>query len=147
MSPHLCLCSAFQPRLQRASQMLHVYSSVSQKRPQSAAVSRYTRLSLFRHQFLSSHLPFAWRTSRGTPPNIYPVNTQPLCTRKTFASVSLSKTPGRLHISLYWERCKVFIKMTSFCLCLLFVSLSTPFPCLSVPPPVNALKKFRGTLL
>lgn len=115
-----------------------------------------TQGSLVQRQFLSPviyRLPR--RTSRGTPPTIYPVNTQPLafclfCTRKTFASISLSKIPVKQHISLYWEhlRCKVFIKMTSFCLCLLFVSLSTPFPRLSFcSSPVNVLKKFRGTLL
>lgn len=80
------------------------------------------------------------RTSRGTPPTIYPVNTQPLafclfCTRKkTFASVSLSKAPDKLaHLPLLGtstlqsfhqkKKCDFF-----FCLCLLFVPLSTPSP-------------------
>lgn len=75
------LCSAFQPRLQRASQMLYFYSSVSQNRPQSAVASHYTRLSGLAPASFSRHLPFALRTSRGTPLTIYPVNTQPLAFR------------------------------------------------------------------
>lgn len=70
MSPHVCLCSAFQPRLQQVSQMLHFYSSVSQKRPQSAAVSHYTRLSGSAPVFLSPcHLPFASENQQGNASN------------------------------------------------------------------------------
>ncbi len=156
MSPHLCLCSAFQPRLQRASQMLHFYSSVSQKRPQSAAVSHYTRLSGSAPVSFPCHLPFASENQQGNASNHLSCKHTASCILplfvqgKTFASVSLSKTPDKLHVSLHGEHlcCKVFIKMTSFCLCLLFVPLSTPVPRLSFcSSPVSALKKFRGTLL
>lgn len=154
MSPHLCLyVQHFQPRLQRASQMLHFYSSVSL----SLLWCLTTQGSLVQHQFLSPppSSTVCLENQQGNASNHLSCKHTascilPLCTRKTFASVSLSKTPDKLHISLYWEHpcCKVFIKMTPFCLCLLFVSLSTPFPCLSFcSSPVNALKKFRGTLL
>lgn len=65
MSPHCCLCSAFQPRLQWASQMLHFYSSVSQKRPQSAVVSHYTRLCGSAPVSFPCHLPFASENQQG----------------------------------------------------------------------------------
>lgn len=95
MSPHLRLCSAFQPHPQRAPQMLHFYSSVSQKRPQSGCGVSLHKALWFSASFSpppSSTTPpviyrLPRRTSRGTPPTIYPVNTQPLafclfCTSK-----------------------------------------------------------------
>lgn len=158
MSPHLCL-SAFQPRLQRASQMLHFYSSVSQKRASVCCGVSLHKALWFSTSFFPPPPPpssiVCLENQQGNASNHLSCKHTascilPLCTRKSFASVSLSKTPDKLHISLYWEhpRCKVFIKMTPFCLCLLFVPLSTPLPCLSFcSSPVNALKKFRGTLL
>lgn len=127
MSPHLCLCSAFQPPSQRAPQKLRFYSSVSQKRPQS----------LVQHQFLSPviyRLPL--RTSRGTPPNIYPVNTHslvPFCLLLHIENLCerRGKTATNGAISLCWEHlcCRVFIKMTLLCLSHLFVLLSSSSQC------------------
>lgn len=110
-------CSAFQSSLQQQPQMLHFYSSVSQKRPPN------TRRSGSAPVPLPCHLVFTLRTSRGTPRTIYPVNIQPLafcpppCIRKAFASVSVSQAADFLPASLYWEHRRsssVFIRMTSF---------------------------------
>lgn len=126
-------CSAFQSSLQQQPQMLHFYSSVSQKRPPD------TRRSGSAPVPLPCHLVFTLRTSRGTPRTIYPVNIQPLafcppCIRKAFASVSVSQAADFLPASLYWERrsSSVFIRMTSF-VSLLFLSLFYPVPP-SFPP-------------
>ena len=100
------------------------------------------------------------RTSRGTPPTIYPVNTQPLafclfCTRKKNLCKCLAKQgtrqactspfTGNIDAAKFSSK----KKMTSFfvcvsCLCLFLPPLPVFSFCSS---PANALKRFRGTLL
>lgn len=133
----------FQPQSQWAPQKLRFYSSVSQKRPQSA-----TQGSLVQHQLLSPLLSST--VCRGTPPNIYPVNTHSLVPflplfffafgKKSFCE-RLSEKATNGAISLCWEHLRriVFSKMTSLCLSHLFVLLSSsshfsfPLSHLSVP--------------
>lgn len=140
-------CSAFQSSLQQPPQMLHFYSSVSQKRPPN------TRRSGSAPVPLPCHLVFTLRTSRGTPRTIYPVNIQPLafcppCIRKAFASVSVSQAQTSRLPSLGTSQQQRFHQNDFFCLRLSSFCLSfTPFPHLSPhSSPVNALKRFRGTL-
>lgn len=87
-------CSAFQSSLQQQPQMLHFYSSVSQKRPPNARRSGSAPVPL------PCHLVFTLRTSRGTPRTIYPVNIQPLAfcppLHKESLCKCLSQPGGRL---------------------------------------------------
>lgn len=143
-------CSAFQSSLQQQPQMLHFYSSVSQKRPPN------TRRSGSAPVPLPCHLVFTLRTSRGTPRTIYPVNIQPLAfcppLHKESLCKCLSQPGGRLPACLPLlgtsPQQQRFHQNDFFCLRLSSLCLSfTPFPHLSLhSSPVNALKRFRGTL-
>ena len=131
MSPHHCLCAAFQPRLQWASQMLHFYSSVSQKRPQCAAVSHYTRLCGSEPVSFPCHLPFASENQQGNASEhlsckytasciLPPLHKENLC--KCLAKTSCtSPFTGNIYAVKFSSKWLLFVCV--FCLCLLLSPL------------------------
>lgn len=156
VSSHLRLC--VQHFNHACSERLRCYISilVSARTGLSLLWRLTTQGCLVYHQLLfPRHLPFALRTSRGTPPTIYPVNTQPLAFRlfaqgkplqvSHYARHPTSRTSpftGNISAAMFSSKWLLFVGVS--CLCLFLPH----FPCLSFcSSPVSALKRFRGTLL